>query len=163
MRIMKKSLFGLGRFRRVAIMRGVTVAFATLALVSHAVCSEIYDAVRLGGVEWAGRLIQADPNLVFCKDKLGRTPLHYAVQEPHKGVVELLLTNKADVNAADKNGDTPLHLAASAGTKALGELLLRAKADVNARNRCGVTPFHVALCADNKNIAELLRQHGGHE
>jgi len=41
----------------------------------------------------------------------------------HKDVVELLLANKADVNAKDNSGKTPLHIAVSKGHKDVVELL----------------------------------------
>jgi ankyrin repeat protein len=38
-------------------------------------------------------------------------------------VAELLLANKAEVNAKDNRGNTPLHLAAAKGHKDVAELL----------------------------------------
>jgi ankyrin repeat protein len=60
--------------------------------------------------------------------------LHYAATTYDKGIVELLLDNKAEVNACDNKGETPLHCAEIASAN-----------------------------ADNKDVVELLRQHGGHE
>ena len=37
------------------------------------------------------------------------TLLHYAALKNHKDLAELLLANKADVNAKDNYGNTPLH------------------------------------------------------
>lgn len=37
--------------------------------------------------------------LVLVADSEGRTPLHWAVDRGHFNVVELLLSNNADVNA----------------------------------------------------------------
>ena len=54
--------------------------------------------------------------------------------EGHKDVAELLLANKAEVNAKDNNGWTPLHLAAPKGHKDVAELLLANKAEVNAKD-----------------------------
>ena len=44
-------------------------------------------------------------------------------------MVELLLANKADINAKDKGGTTPLRVAAFAGHKDVVALLLANKAD----------------------------------
>ncbi|MGP8235030.1 MAG: ankyrin repeat domain-containing protein [Limisphaerales bacterium] len=51
------------------------------------------------------------------------TPLHVAAAGNNKAVAELLLANKAEVNARDGNGWTPLHTAVSCGNKEVAELL----------------------------------------
>ena len=72
------------------------------------------------------------------------TPLHWRRLNGHKDVAELLLANKADVNAKDNDGETPLHMAAFKGHKDVAELLLANKADVNAKDNDGCDAF--ALC-----------------
>ena len=64
--------------------------------------------------------------------------MHDAALWGRKDVVELLLANKADVNAKDHNGETPLHKAVAEGPKGVAEL-------------------------PRKGVAALLRQHGGRE
>jgi hypothetical protein len=75
----------------------------------------------------------------------------------HTETVELLLANKAAVNAKDKMGDTPLHWAV---TREVAELLLANKADVNATNNIGRAPLDGPVLVGNKDLADLLRQHG---
>jgi ankyrin repeat protein len=69
-------------------------------------------AIREGDLEKVKALLKGNSHLVFSKDDLGVTPLHTAAFWGHKDVVELLLANKAEVNATDKHGQTPLHKAA---------------------------------------------------
>ena len=52
-------------------------------------------------------------------------------------MAELLLANKAEVNAKDTFGGTPLHIAAYHGYKDVAELLLANKAEVNAKEQSG--------------------------
>jgi ankyrin repeat protein len=84
-------------------------------------------------------------------------------------MVELLLANKADVNATNNNGATPLQAAAFGytdtdwGDTDIVELLLANKADVNAKDRNGWTPLQVAQKRNRWDLVKLLRQHGGHE
>ena len=59
-------------------------------------------------------------------------------------MAELLLANKAEVNARDNNGGTPLHLRRLNGHKDVAELLLANKADVNAKDNSDGTPLHEA-------------------
>ena len=56
-----------------------------------------------------------------CRDWDSNTPLHYAARndgESHLRVAELLLENKASVDAVGHNNCTPLHVAASGGNQA---------------------------------------------
>jgi len=97
-----------------------------------------------------------------------------AVYKGHTDIVELLLNNKAEVNAKNDRGMTALHWAAHDGNKDVAKLLVDNKADVNATNNIGETPLHIAARDDGeelsakvksgrKEVADLLRQHGGRE
>jgi len=66
----------------------------------------------------------------------------------HKDVAELLLANKADVNA--------LHFAAFNDHKDIADLLLAKGAAVNAKTDKGVTPLHWAAMKGHKDVVELL-------
>jgi ankyrin repeat protein len=78
------------------------------------------------------------------------------IKERRKELVELLLTNKADVNAKDNDGETPLHFAAQEYDKDVAELLLAHKAKINAKNKDGETPLLLAASDGHKDVAELL-------
>ena len=78
----------------------------------------------------------------------------------HKDVVELLLANKAEVNAKANDGGTPLHAAASGGNKDVVELLLASKAEVNAKDNQGMTPLHLAEIWKHADLVELLLANG---
>ncbi|XP_014238267.1 ankyrin-3-like [Trichogramma pretiosum] len=51
-----------------------------------------------------------EPLLLDAQDKLGRTPLHYALARDNKKLAEMLLIRNADPNVADLDGSTPLHI-----------------------------------------------------
>jgi ankyrin repeat protein len=95
---------------------------------------------------------------VNAKNVDGWTPLHEAAFGGRKEIVELLISNGADVNAKhDGFGTTPLHRAAYRGHKEIVELLIGKGADVNAKNANGETPIDWA----KGETADLLRKHGG--
>ena|ERR1017187_7419052 len=89
----------------------------------------------------------------------------------YKDVAELLLANKANVNAEanDKSGGsywssprnwTPLHYAAGAGHRDVAELLLANKADVNPSANYNWTPLHEAATNGHRDVVELLLANG---
>jgi ankyrin repeat protein len=84
------------------------------------------------------------------------TPLHLAAWNDHKDVVELLLTNKAKVNAEATWHATPLHYAAEWGNTGVVEVLLAKEANVNAKNTSGMTPLHYAAAHGQTDVAKLL-------
>jgi len=128
---------------------------------------EIHDAVSCGDLERVkSLLIRAEylqlggrgsvAEAVSSRDDFGRTLLHRAVERGSRDIVELLLANKASVNATDNQNRTPLHLAAKSGNKPIVELLVTAKADVNARDGYRATPLHRAAEMGNKDAIEVL-------
>jgi ankyrin repeat protein len=113
------------RLRRSPILCLAAVALVVLAWSSLAFCGEIHDAAGAGDVGKIKALLKKNPELVFSKDSIGWTPLHYAAYSGQKGAAELLLTSNADVNAKDKNGHTPLAWATHKDHKDVAELLRR--------------------------------------
>ena len=118
---------------------------------------------------------------INAKDTLNRTALHYAAEEGHKKLVELLLAHGADLNAStsydrtaaelamsrghteivkllvSKGADiSPLHLAIYLKDVAKARSLIESGADVNRRTPHGTTPLTRAVGAGLKDIVELL-------
>ena len=122
------------------ISRLAAVLLVALALSCLAACGrkdvgggDIHNAAKAGDLEKVKALLKDHPDLVFNKDNDGRSPLHWAANSGHKDVVELLLTNKAEVNAKDNNGGTPLLYATAGNRWNVAQLLLANKAEVNAK------------------------------
>lgn len=117
------------------------------------------DAARNGDLERVELMLRDKPDLVFRRGLEGVTPLFLAAVGGHKAVVELLLANKAEVDAKHSTGLTPLHIAADRGHRDVAELLLANGADVNARDNYGLTPLHFAAAGGYKDVVELLLAH----
>ena len=90
----------------------------------------------------------------------GWTPLHSAVRQGHREIVELLIANGTDVNSRDSTGKSSLHDAALEGHKEIVELLIIKGADLNAESGYYGTPLHVAAGIGHKEIVELLISNG---
>lgn len=96
---------------------------------------------------------EADPNLIVR----GNTPLHLAAGREDRSLVQLLLTNKADVNVRDNHGKTPMDHAKEkmAGPRAPGIAFgVLPPSSPPSRQDPEVQPISAAALAD------LLRQHG---
>jgi len=112
-------------------------------------------ALHMRSIEKAKAFIEGSIN-INVSDGHGYTPLHYAVQNDHKEIVELLISKNADVNAKNRSGQTPLHIASDGGNKDIVELLLSKGADINATDHRGQSPLHQAVSNGHKDIVELL-------
>jgi ankyrin repeat protein len=146
---MNKPLFTTFAFRAIAIL--VVLAWGALAFGD-----EIAQAIFNRNTEEVKTLLKEKPDLVFETNKVGSTPLFFAVSMKQAETVKLLLAYKADVNAKDPLGATPLHYVAMDGDRDVGELLLTNKADVNARDKKEETPLHWAALVGRDAMAELL-------
>ena len=162
------------------IFRSAAIVMVALAWNGVAYCGEIHDAAKAGDLEKVKALLKVSPDLVNSRDdKYSRTPLHLAALRGNKDIAELLLANKADVNAKDTNnyvsqlpnglvlssdtdkdnrdpgGWTPLHEAAFGGNYDVAKLLLDNKADANVKDNDGATALHLAVYG-HKDVVELL-------
>jgi ankyrin repeat protein len=161
----------LGRFFYSPIFRCAVLLLIALAWSSFVSCSNnhkaassnhdtpLHSAAEQGDLAKVLALLTNNPNLVLSTGEYGMTPLHLAAMNGHKDVAELLLDNRAEVNAKNISDYTPLHFAALAGNKIIVELLLAHGADVNSKDNNGDTPLHTAAMG-NKDVVELLLAHG---
>lgn len=99
----------------------------------------------------------ADVNL-FKTDK---SPLHIAVINEHRRIIDLLLSYDADVNIHNGNR-SPLHDAISNGQLEIVESLLDNSADPCVRDGFpfGNTPLHEAVLSGDISAVQLLLEHG---
>ncbi len=98
-------------------------------------------AARNGNLEMIKMLMkhEADVNVM---DGSKLTPLYWAIENPHRPVVEHLLSHPdIDVNCQTDGQSTPLHIACRYGNLHLIELLLaNSKCKVDIRDIDGRTP-----------------------
>jgi len=142
-------------------------AFA-LAFLSLAGCANVpvqEDPMFFAVVKCDSRKVQAlvekQPDLAFTKSTKGATPLHIAAAVVGcEKVAEVLLANKADINARNDVGNTPLHIAEISANKEMAALLISKGADVNARNTGGDTPLHIAAAVGHADMVESLLAKG---
>ena len=119
------------------------------------------------------RELRRHTNIVFDLTAAadGKTALHYACSHPEDQaeIVDLLLKDRVDVNAADSDGIQPLHLAAWQGHMRSCRLLLEEGAnvasvtswDVNLlpQEVAGLTPLHLAVYPDLAASLGAWRRH----
>ncbi len=93
----------------------------------------------------------------------GMTLLHLAAATTATGdVVQALLDQGADVNAADTSGRTPVYIAAGFNPHLPPlEMLVQRGADIQIPNRHGITPLHAAAVKNsNAIVIRFLLQRG---
>lgn len=84
-----------------------------------------------------------------------------AAMEGDRSLVQELLQQNVDVNAAQGDGTTALHWAAYRDDAEMAELLIQAGADVHAKTRLGdITPLFIAAKDGNAAVIESLLSAG---
>ena len=95
----------------------------------------------------------SDPNI---KDEQGKTVLH-VTSTAQPDLIDLLVSNNANVNAQDSDGNTPLHT--FLGRSNMVEKLLKNGADPNVKNNFGISPYMMMLEEDRiKEYPKVLQQ-----
>eukprot|EP00004_Rigifila_ramosa_P005701 TRINITY_DN1636_c0_g1_i3.p1 TRINITY_DN1636_c0_g1~~TRINITY_DN1636_c0_g1_i3.p1 ORF type:complete len:177 (-),score=40.59 TRINITY_DN1636_c0_g1_i3:29-487(-) len=98
--------------------------------------------------------IAAGANVMAGEGKYGGTALHYASQGGHFECVELLIAQKANVNALDYGGSTPLHLAAKNGHNKICRFLLNNGAKQLVKDKRGRVPLDDVLSQHTTRLFE---------
>ena len=90
-------------------------------------------AANAGSAEVVKQLIAHGADVNAAESRKGQTALMWAAAEGHPDVVQVLIDNKADVNAASKSGFTALVFAAVKNDPKSVQKLLAAGADAELR------------------------------
>ena len=125
-------------------------------LVEDGADYDVYAACGLGDVDRLRALVDADAEVAKAVDGYGMTPLHWAARAGAADCAEVLLANRADVDALNKARRAPLQLAAEADQAETIQLLARHGADLNTQDRKGRTPLHRATYEGQVAAAEAL-------
>ncbi|MFP4026211.1 MAG: ankyrin repeat domain-containing protein [Candidatus Brocadiia bacterium] len=96
---------------------------------------------------------------INARDKLGYTPLMFAIHGRKSEVAVWLIEKGARVNVKEKNGYTALHNAAFAGMPKVVMALVRHKAALNAKAG-RETPLHLAAREGHVDVARILLENG---
>jgi hypothetical protein len=96
--------------------------------------------------------------LINARNKDGSTPLIFASRNGREQIVDLLISNNADVNTRTDDGETALCAAVSSRkcTINLVKQLIAANADLNARKDDDTTALHLAAQGGCTDITQLL-------
>eukprot|EP00930_Biecheleria_cincta_P039921 TRINITY_DN27395_c0_g1_i1.p1 TRINITY_DN27395_c0_g1~~TRINITY_DN27395_c0_g1_i1.p1 ORF type:complete len:1417 (+),score=220.45 TRINITY_DN27395_c0_g1_i1:168-4253(+) len=96
---------------------------------------------------------EASPNQ---PDHQGQTPLFLAAFTGLQASVELLLTQRSDIEISDDRGQTAIFAAVRSGTRGILSLLLERSADVNHRDKDGRTVAFSAVGAGASDMLQVI-------
>lgn len=118
-----------------------------------------HDAVHVGKVETVRTILATEPGLATSRDEYGFQPVHLLDMYPDEEVLDLLLANGADINAANDEGVTILHIVTDPDAV---PLLVGRGANIEARDKRGWTPL--IMQANNQqngpDVVAALLAHG---
>jgi ankyrin repeat protein/DNA-directed RNA polymerase specialized sigma24 family protein len=126
--------------------------------------ARFFAAVQIGDTDLTHRLLDDTPELAKARGPTGETPLHWAAANGSIAIIDLLLADKADINAHETNkfGGTPLHWAVRHDRLDAIKHLLEKGADPRTINqRSGQTLLQVAAQhTDDAALIDLLLGQG---
>ena len=97
---------------------------------------------------------------IGMKNKISYAAIHYAAENGHADILEILIDKKAEVNFPGPSRMTPLHLASANGHYECVELLLENNAKILTKDKFRRSSLIMAVKNGNLKIASLLLQKG---
>ncbi|MFA5974584.1 MAG: ankyrin repeat domain-containing protein [Elusimicrobiota bacterium] len=145
---------------------GLLCLFAAMCFLTLPVfAGEIHEAAKSGDIVKLKSLLDKDPALLYSKDEVGKTPLHWTVGRGQIAAMKVLLDEyHVKVDVRNDNEGTPLHVAASQAQPEAAKILIARGFTVDARTKNGSTPLHFASFKGRKpghiETAKILLEHG---
>ena len=137
------------------------IAAGLLFLGGGSAAAQVADAAMLGDRAEVESLLRSGADVNLPQGD-GMTALHWAAENDDAGMVTMLVTAGANLEAVTRIGDyTPLHVASEAGAGGAVRALLEAGADPEARRAfAGTTSLHLAAAAGSAPAIEALLDFG---
>jgi ankyrin repeat protein len=128
-----------------------------------ALSSELFETVERNDLAVVEELLSRTADITSIDPRyplLARPALLTAASLGYSKIVQLLLANRADLNAHDAGGGTALIWACNDGHIDCARLLLAAGADPGLRNNAAYTAYG-RIMMRNEELMRLLEEHGG--
>ena len=93
------------------------------------------------------------------QDKIGYSALHFASQNNHVGITEILINNGAELNIKDVYGNPPIWTAIFNAKEnfSIVKMLLVKDVDITSKNHYGKSPKDIWFLKYNTDIEDLLK------
>ncbi|MFC0603959.1 ankyrin repeat domain-containing protein [Winogradskyella pulchriflava] len=116
-------------------------------------------AASKGNISIIKHLIELGSNLNF-QDKNGYTSLHFACQNSHPEVVDILIDSGCDINLRDVYGNPPIWTAIMNAKEdfSIVSTLLKHNADIITKNNHGKSPQNMWEIKFDSDINSLLNK-----
>ena len=115
---------------RLATVKMLVEAGVGVADTHHQPCTCLMLAAYFGHIDIMRYLVSLPEAGLHDLDLKDRTALHFATQEKHTGVVQVLLEAGADIEEQDMQSRTPLHWSVVSGDIATVKMLVEAGAEL---------------------------------
>ncbi|XP_048246291.1 death-associated protein kinase 1-like [Haliotis rufescens] len=122
---------------------------------------DLLEASREGNMAAVKRILAAGRADVNSRGVVGLTPVMSTAHGGHRDVVELLVSEGADVSLVDEDGTNILHYACWGGDVETVKFVLSLNVvDINCRGRGSRTPVMAAAFKGHRDVVELLMSEG---
>lgn len=129
-------------------------------LVQGTVKSEFWKAVKEENIAKVKEYVKENAEYINARDRLKNTPLHYALLNDDKEMIDYLMENGADLNAKNNYGKTPFHIVVEKEDIDIVKLCIEKGANVNLEKFTGESSLDIATERENKDLIELLLKEG---